>query len=290
MSFIYFPTRILVPNSPILDYDEGLWVGQGDDSYLNVFEVYGAYEGFIMSEYFAPDIIIDDSILYPNFTNINGYMCWEGSGRCIYYSRSYGRFIMTKEFLGFEPLEKYNRETKEYEGDEFYAITFPYDKNDKGTATPRGSLRDKEDEPTLDVQLQWDCWIAKDPYEEFGEYVSEPHFGEDPKFIGLPTWKEDNKKHAKSLTPDSKGYHTYGEIFFNPYFNVWMLGEYNSPSGWWEATKEPTAPDDITLKFTLPKDAPNNAEKKPDRIFKFDSYTKGNTVKGIWIGEVSRWN
>lgn len=290
MSFVYLPSTILIPRSPILDYDYGLWVGRDDDNGICAFCVWGAYENWIMSTEFAPDVLIDDYRLSPVYTNINGYMCWQGSGRFLYRSRAYGSFIMSDQFLGFEPLEKYNRDEEKYEGDSFYIIKFPNTYEEKGTATPRGCLRNKEDEKTLEVSLEWsDCWTSE---EEFGEYLPLAPNTEKPLHIGLPTWEgSDGETYTKSLTKDGKGYYTYGRAFYNPYHNVWMIGEYNSPNGWWESSSEPTAPNDCSFKFTIP-DGMNmsQVEKKDDITLKFETYTQGNNIRAVFIGEVSRWN
>lgn len=290
MSFVYLPTTILIPRSPILDYGNGLWVGRDDDNGICAFSVWGVCDSWIMSPEFAPDVVIGDIHLYPVYTNINGYMCWEGGGRCLYRSRTYGSFIMSDCFLGYEPLEKYNLEEKEYEGDEFYKVEFPWEYEGKGTATPRGCLRDKDGEEELEVTLEWrECWTCED---EFGEYLPLSPNTEDPLHIGLPTWEgSDGETYAKSLTKDGKGYHTYGKAFYNPYYKVWMIGEYNSPNGWWQSSGEPTAPNDCTFKFTIPEDmSMSQVEKKDDITLRFDTYTQGNNIRAVFIGEVSRWN
>ena len=123
----------------------------------------------------------------PVFSDINGYVYWEGSGY-VYYTQTYG-WVYCNKFPGYEPFEdyEYNYEDKEYiwKGDEFYTFSSPpYGPDNEVKMEPRGSIHKSGKEKTL--KAVWPRWVAKNG--EFGVYEGKD--GESGQRIkGLPRFK-----------------------------------------------------------------------------------------------------
>ncbi|UDQ96811.1 hypothetical protein AAEX28_07070 [Lentisphaerota bacterium WC36G] len=72
-------------------------------------------------------------------------------------------------------------------------------------------------------------------------------------------------------------------LYFEPFLNKYIIGEYNSPLGWWEGSK-PSLTEVVEFKFTH---LPNyTSELQPSYFIKFDDYTSSNEEVFCLVAEV----
>ena len=211
MGFQYVPSLFRIPKVPILSAPDGFWRGKGGDEGFYAFNAGYSWGGHVIvqSPNFCPCLQMGGSKLTPVFSDINGYIFWEGNGY-VYYSKKYS-WIWCDRFPGYEPLESRTWEDDGYvwEGDRFYTIGSLPDRPDaEQRMEPRGSLKGKEDESEKTLKAIWPRWVAKNG--EFGVYEGKD--GESGERVkGLPRFKGGGETFVRSLNKE-KGRYTYGRI------------------------------------------------------------------------------
>ena len=65
----------------------------------------------------------------------------------------------------------------------------------------------------------------------------------------------------------------------------WLLGEWNSPSGWWEG-EEPNKEKAVTFQFCKPEDSEITGA---NRTLSFYDYVQGDETGVAYLGEVAIW-
>ena len=283
MSFQYVPSLFRIPEVPNFTPPNGIWRGKGKDE--GYFALNGEYAWggniIVRDPNFCYQLQVDgEYAMTPVFSDINGYVYWEGSGY-VYYTQTYG-WVYCNKFPGYEPFEdyEYNYEDKEYiwKGDEFYTFSSPpYGPDNEVKMEPRGSIHKSGKEKTL--KAVWPRWVAKNG--EFGVYEGKD--GESGQRIkGLPRFKGNGEYFVRSLNKE-KGYYTYGRIHYAG--GKWVIGEISSAGGWHEGS-EPKPDGSVNFKFTKPEGS--EAEGK-DISVSLDSYICGEETEAAFLGSAAIW-
>ena len=124
MSFQRVPGLFRIPNVPGFTPPDVIWRGKGADEGFFAFSAGYSWGGHVIvrSNNLCPCLQIDGAKYTPVFTDINGYIYWQGSGY-VYYTKTYG-WVLCDKFPGYEPLEnhKWKDESYEWEGDSFLTL------------------------------------------------------------------------------------------------------------------------------------------------------------------------
>ena len=282
MSYQYVPSLIRIPEVPNLTPPTAIWRGKGGDEGYFAMNVGYSWGGnvIVRDPNFCYKLQIDGSLLTPVFSDINGYVYWEGSGY-VYYTQTYG-WVWCDKFPGYEPVEnhKWKEEEREYEwtGDRFYTFNGPpYYPDTEVEMEPRGSLREKGESKSL--KAVWPRWVAKNG--EFGVYEGKD--GESGQRIkGLPRFKGNGEYFVRSLNKE-KGYFTYGRIHYAS--GKWVIGEVGSAGGWHEGS-EPKADGSVNFKFVKPE---GSEAEGSDISVSLDSYICGDETDAAFLGSAAIW-
>ena len=280
MSYQYVPSLFRIPEVPYLTPPTGIWRGKGGDEGFFALKVDYDWGGNIIvrDPNFCFKLQIDGSVLSPVFSDINGYIYWEGNGY-VYYTQTYG-WVWCDKFPGYEPLEDYEWEDEEtkWSGDRFYTFyNPPYSPDREVEMQPRGSLY--KDGEAKSLKAVWPRWVAKSG--EFGVYEGKD--GESGQRIkGLPRFKGNGEYFVRSLNKE-KGYFTYGRIHYAS--GKWVIGEVGSAGGWHEGS-EPKADGSVNFRFVKPE---GSEAKGSDISVSFDSYICGDETEAAFLGSAAIW-
>ena len=282
MSFQYVPTQLRSPAIPGWSFQHGFWRGTGTDSGLLAFNTNNSNLGYyvITQNLWTYRLKIDNVVYSPVFNDVNGYIYWKSGSNCFYYSRSYG-WILHNRFPGYEPKENYNSESKEYEGDAFHAGSVP-SARDGGYSylQPRGTNRNGGG-ANKTVYFDFPRWQSVYRV-QLGEY--EPKGGvSGKKYFGLPRWRDSSSNYYIRSLEKKNGRFSYGGIRYEN--GKWLLGELNSPSGWWEG-EEPNKEKAVTFQFCKPEDSEITGS---NRTLSFYDYVQGDETGVAYLGEVAIW-
>lgn len=279
MSWQYVPSLFRTPEVPGLTPPDGIWRGKGGDE--GRYSFYSSnWGGYIIVEdgKFAHSLRIGSSILTPVFSDVNGYIYWQGDGY-VYFSKTFG-WIWAFEFPGYEPIENVTFEDGKivWKGDRFYKMySPPYSPDREETLSPRGSLGEEGEERK--ATAVWPRWVAKSG--EFGVYEgTDGASGERVK--GLPRFRGNGEWFVRSLNKE-KGYFSYGRI--RHVGDKWLIGEEGSDAGWHEG-EEPKAGGTVTFRFTKPK---GSEAVGKDIAVAFYDYVAGEETDTAYLGSVAIW-
>lgn len=279
MGFQYVPSLFRVPQIPNYSPPDGIWRGKGQDEGLFAFHT-GSW-GYVMvaDGDFCQSLKVGSSVLKPVFTDVNGYIYWEGSGY-VYYTQTYG-WVWCDKFPGYEPIENWefdDEQNSTWTGDGFYTLSgLPCGPDDEVEMQPRGALYEKGE--TKSLKMTWPRWEAKDG--EFGAYAGKDgNAGE--KILGLPRYKGNGECFVRSLNREN-GYYAYGRIRHAG--GKWVIGEIGSPGGWHEGS-EPTPDGGSNFKFVKPEGS--DAEGS-DISVSLDRYTGGDETEAAYLGSAAIW-
>lgn len=282
MSFQYVPTQLRSPTIPNWNPQKGFWRGIEADSGLLAFNTDNGNLGYyvITQNLWTYRLKIDNAIYSPVFNDVNGYIYWKYGSSFFYYSRSYG-WILHNRFPGYEPKENYNSETREYEGDAFHAGSLPSVKdNSYSYLQPRGTNRNGGG-ANKTVYFDFPRWQSVYRV-QLGEY--EPKGGvSGKKYFGLPRWRDSSSNYYIRSLEKKNGRFSYGGIRYEN--GKWLLGELNSPSGWWEG-EEPNKEKAVTFQFCKPEDSEITGS---NRTLSFYDYVQGDETGIAYLGEVAIW-
>lgn len=280
MSYHYVPSLFRIPEVPHLTPPIGIWRGKGGDDGYFAMNVSSAWGGNIIvrNPNFCYRLEIGNSVFAPVFSDINGYIHWEGNGY-VYYTQTYG-WVWCDRFPGYEPLEDYelDEEGTTWSGDRFYTFySPPYLPNTEVELEPRGSLHGSGEKKTL--KAVWPRWVAKSG--EFGVYEGKD--GESGERVkGLPRFKGSGEYFTRSLKKEN-GYFTYGRIHHAG--GKWVIGEIDSAGGWHEGS-EPKVGGSVSFRFCKPKGS--EAEGSSISV-SFDSYVCGEETDQVYLGSAAIW-
>ena len=282
MSFQYVPGQVRTPEIPNFSPSEGMWRGKGSDDGLYVLRGAGySWGNFVMvrSPDFCPSLLIDNSTYKPVFSDVNGYIYWQGSGY-VYYTQTYG-WVLCSKFPGYEPLEEYERDEKtgegKYKGDDFWTFSsFPSGEDRDVTMTPRGAQREKESKK---LKMTWERWVGN---QEFGEYEGKGG-ASGKKVLGLPQFRGNGETFLRSLNKEN-GYYTYGRIHHTG--SKWVIGEVGSASGWHEGSEPKPDGGSVTFAFCRPEGSDITGQ---NITVSFDRYVCGDERDTAYLGEVAVW-
>ena len=281
MSFQLVPSLFRIPAVPNFTPPGAIWRGKGSDEGLFAFSASYSWGGHVIVRHpnFCPSLQIDGSKLTPAFTDINGYVYWEGNGY-VYYTLTYG-WVWCSEFPGYEPVEnyKFGDEGIEWSGDQFYAIgSIPSGPDGEAQMQPRGSLHESGSAKSL--KAIWPRWAAKSG--EFGEYEGKD--GENGKKVkGLPQFKGAGETFLRSLNKD-KGRYTYGRIHYAS--GKWVIGEVGSAGGWHEGAEPKADGGAVSFRFTKPE---GSDAQGSDISVSFDKYVAGDETDTAYLGSAAIW-
>ena len=282
MSFQLVPSLFRIPSVPSLSPPDAIWRGKGSDEGCFAFNAGYSWGGHVIVRdgNFCPCLQIDGQKLTPVYTDINGYVYWQGGGY-VYYTKTYGWVYMSGMFPGYEPVENYKFEDGEYvwQGDQFYTFgSPPYSPESEVEMRPRGSISESGSAKTL--KAIWPRWAAKSG--EFGVYEGKDgESGE--KVKGLPQFKGGGETFLRSLNKD-KGHYTYGRIHYAS--GKWVIGEVGSAGGWHEGSEPKADGGAVTFKFTKPE---GSDAQGSDISVSFDKYVCGDETDTAYLGGVATW-
>ena len=281
MSFQRVPGLFRIPNVPGFTPPDVIWRGKGADEGFFAFSAGYSWGGHVIvrSNNLCPCLQIDGAKYTPVFTDINGYIYWQGSGY-VYYTKTYG-WVLCDKFPGYEPLEnhKWKDESYEWEGDSFYSFSQPPSGPDNEVEMrPRGSIHESGSAKSL--KSLWPRWAAKNG--EFGEYEGKD--GESGKKVkGLPQFKGAGETFLRSLNKD-KGHYTYGRIHYAS--GKWVIGEVGSAGGWHEGSEPKADGGAVTFAFCKPE----GSDAQGSNIsVSFDKYVAGDETDTAYLGSVAIW-
>ena len=285
MSFMYVPALLRIPEIPLFTPPNGIWRGVGRDNGLYAFESGDSGWGvYMMTEgTFAPNLVIGGRTLMPQYTTLNGYIWWSGSGY-VYNSVNYGWIYMPDKFAGYESIEEnmsYDEDTGTYsaEGDAFYSFSRPaIAPDDEVELIGRGSNWGKA---SMTMTAVWKRWKSN---REFGVY--EPADGASgEKILGLPRFRSSGYEYFTRSYAKTKGHYTYGRIKYSDTHGKWVIGEVGSGAGWHEG-EEPQVGGSVTFKFCKNEDS--EAEGSYITVSYVD-HVKGDETTQAFLGEVAIW-
>ena len=117
---------------------------------------------------------------------------------------------------------------------------------------------------------------------QLGEY--EPKGGVSwKKYFGLPRWRDSSSNYYIRSLEKKNGRFSYGGIRYEN--GKWLLGELNSPSGWWEG-EEPNKEKPVTFQFCKVEDSKITGSS---RTLLFYDYVQGDETAAAYLGEVAIW-
>jgi len=249
-------------------------------------------------------------------------------GPYLYYTEEYGWIILpdyqqfgrenggtNARFCGAIPIEYRtfsNTTTFTWSGDTFFsASTLPQDFGTQTTFTGRGGIRNDTTPQTLTLQWYWEAYERDDNsvytrgldadgpagvYFCIDPDTGEEDDTEDRIALGLPQYDansdgEDFGTVVRSLFTDG-GHYSYSgteiDIVYNATAGKWIIGEYNSPAGWYAAATEPNTSAAVSFEFFGPPG--NTLEPQPDIVVTFAEYIGGNESVKIQVGDAARWH
>lgn len=281
MSFQMVPSPFRIPSVPGITPPDVIWRGKGADEGLYAFEAGHPWGGHVIVRdgNFCPCLQIGGRKLTPAYTDINGYLYWQGNGY-VYHTMAYGWVYMGGMFPGYEPVEtrKSGENGVMWDGDAFYSGSIPSGPDDEIEMRPRGSVA--ESGSALSVKAIWPRWAAKNG--EFGEYEGKD--GESGKKVkGLPQFKGAGETFLRSLNKD-KGHYTYGRIHYAS--GKWVIGEVGSAGGWHEGSEPKAGGGSVAFKFTKPQ---GSDAQGSDIAVSFDRYVCGEERDTAYLGSVATW-
>jgi len=283
MSWQYIPGQIRVPKVPFWNPPDGIWRGVGNDegyfAYQSANSSWGSYV-VVRKEKFIPSVMIGGSAMTPVWSDVNGYVYFQGRGY-LYYTQTWG-WVLCDKFPGYEPLEESKRdvETGEttYSGDTFYVLSyFPSSEGSEVDLTPRGEVRGKEGKK---LKLAWERWTCN---YEFGEYEGKGD-ASGKKIVGLPQFRGNGETFLRSLEKDGSWHFTYGRIHYAS--GKWVIGEVGSAAGWHEGAEPKAGGGAVTFAFCRPE----GSEITGTNIsVSFDRYVGGDETDTAYLGEAAVW-
>ncbi len=272
-------------------FGDTLWIGTGNDAGYYLFQLNNKW---IIADKLYPTLKTFSTTFYPLYQSINSVNYWEGGNYYLWYN---GYWIISKT-AGFGITEdwKWNNEDDHteggyYSGDEWYSSYSLPAVGESVVFYPRGSKRGTtqnayESSNEIEVSASFDYW----QYSERGDApagIYAPMSDQSGnKIVGIPQWTDqDDTEYTRSLEKDDNGHYTYGTISYDKDNEKWLIGTYESNSGWWEG-EEPSISESVTFEFTINDDS--NAEGD-DIILEFDQYVIGDNTEDRYIGEAPIW-
>ena len=287
MSFVYSSTALILPNqntNDIFGCPEDIWIGIGEDEGLYAFKDTGLLNRYVISKSFHPNIIFEEDVLKPQYSNVNGSFYWESNQYSVFYSLAYEKWILSEKTAGVEPYEgKINTspDTSSPIGYEFYELNFPASINGEGTLTPRG--KNNGNVNYKKITLKWEnCWTSGS---QCGTYYPFDGNTSGTRKFGTQCWKDaEGNIYSKSISKDESGHYSYGSVSYNEEAEAWIIGEYGSPLGWWQSSTEPSTSGTTTFYYVSLSRSTNEPI-----VLSYDGVKQGNLVRVVYLGEVSRW-
>ena len=285
MSFMFVPSLLRIPDIPGIVPPDGIWRGVGRDRGLFAFKTgdsrWGSYA--MTDGSFAHSLVIDGREHSPQYSTINGYIWWAGTG-FVYNTLSYGWIYMTGKFPGYEPIEEnfsYDEETGEYtaDGDSFWSFNKPpCHPGDEVELQGRGANYGKNSKTAT---ARWKRWRRDS---EFGEYEGADG-ASGKKMLGLPRFRSNGYEYFTRSYEKTKGHYTYGRIRYSDTYGKWVIGEVGSGAGWHEG-EEPKVGGSVTFKFCRNEDS--EAEGS-DITVSYVNHVRGDETTKAYLGEVAIW-
>ena len=293
MSFVYSPTRALVPRlpgfCPSINLSE-MWIGQGVDQNRLVFRAGTQWRMVDLgtttsagtgASNVLPSIVIDGNTLSPVFRDCGTYLYFQSSSAAMWFVDGFGWVYMSGGAPGYVPSE-FTDENGNPAGDSFYVVSVPssFSESATGTVTPRGKLLGGS---TKTATLSWKRWDGPTGATPFGTYVAAGS-SSGTRVVGCPQWKDGNgKTYIRSLAKISDAWQ-YGEIRYEA--GKWVIGAIGNSQGWYEGS-EPSLTLSVTFRFCVPEGSTVTGE---DLVIAFDTYVEGSNTAEVHLGEVAIWH
>lgn len=108
--------------------------------------------------------------------------------------------------------------------------------------------------------------------------------------VGCPQWvDQDDTTYTRSIEKDANGNYTYGDIHYNVSTGKWIIGVYNSTSGWYESNDKPELDTTTTVTFSREKTGDGSYPGNYDLDISFDKYLLCTEENNLWIAEAALW-
>lgn len=241
-------------------------------------------------------LLINGVELLPIQISYNGYIGFVGGAYKAWYHHWYGWVVVNYlQYPIFCPLLEYwdisdwdDASVGTYLGMAFYSFSAPPALGDSVIAYGRGILRGSvyggTPTTTLTIETKWERWQTDAPTTLYGKHSPLGTATED-KYFGSPQWKNGTTKYCRTPTAVS-GKFDYGDIAWNDDAGKYILGSYNSLSGWHESSSAPIVESSWTLDF----EKPEGSEVEGDDItLEWDDWMLGTYTKNIHAMRANKW-
>jgi len=286
MSWLALQTKWRAPVHPGGAITEPLYI---NDDYIRY--LFAGVPTISLKTKIGYSLTVNGEICLPDYISYAGYMGFNGSTYHIWRDVTYGWVASTLP-IG-SPLHEYWDRTDmdditvgAYNGTAFYSVGIVPVLGNTATAHGRGILRGTVyagiSSNTLTIGTNWEYWQSSDVL--YGKYSPKGTASED-RYFGSPQWKNGTTKYCRTPTVVS-GKFDYGDIVWNDDASKYVLGSYNSESGWHEASSAPTVESSWTLNFEKPEGSEADGE---NITLEWDDWVLGTYTKNISVMRANKW-
>jgi len=295
MSWLALQTKWRAPLHPGGTIAEPLYIN--NDNYIRY--LFAGVPTISLRTKIGYSFTINDSECLPNYISYGGYTGFIGSTYNIWYDLGYGWVASTLD-VGTPLYEyfyygSYGASIGYYTGTSFYTIgtssgvgtlpSFGSTLTAYGRGTLRGTTYGGTSTNTLSVGTAWEYWTTEGAEILYGKYSPAGTASED-KYMGSPQWKNGTTKYCRNPTAVS-GKFEYGSIVWNISASKYVLGTYNSVSGWHESSSAPTVESSWTLQFAKPEDSDAEGE---NITLEWDNWVLGTYSQSLYAVRSSNWS
>ena len=293
MSWLALQTKWRAPVHPGGAITEPLYI---NDDYIRY--LFAGVPTISLKTKIGYSLTVNDAECLPDYIYYGGYTGFVGSTYHIWYDLGYGWVASTLD--AGTPLYEYFYHTNitpvagYYAGTSFYTIgtgssvgtlpAFGSTLTAYGRGTLRGNAYGETSSNTLIIGTIWEYWQTGDAETLYGKYSPKGTASED-RYFGSPQWKNGTTKYCRTPTAVS-GKFDYGDIVWNDDTSKYVLGSYNSESGWHEASSAPTVESSWTLQFAK---LPDSEAEGENITLEWDDWVLGTYTKNISVMRASKW-
>jgi hypothetical protein len=189
--------------------------------------------------------------------------------------------------MGFATDEEWDSDAGTYTGDEWWSCatkTGTFEARGRGRGSTEGAYEGTA-KTVAEVKNGWEH--SEGGTDMIGKYTGVGDESEsDDRYIGYPSFTDGTDTYTRSAEKDANGYYTYGDISYDNTNSVWIIGTYDSESGWWEGD-EPDVDASVTFAFTKPEGS--EIEDEDDKTITFVEYLGNYENLDTRICNVGMW-
>ena len=252
--FTYNPTLCLPGTHPVGSFGADYWMGSGADAGTFLYQFNSVWTIAAQFGNWYNDTT-DGATLLPVYASINGYIYFTNGNYYLFYDATYG-WVLKQDLLPCLEYWTYTSGTSgpgTYNGDAFWTLSSLPTNGSPISAVARGAQRGTTNGPYTGtpktIAYAFDCWTADST--QFGKYNPQGSASGN-KYFGVSKWSNGSTLYVRSVSKDSTSHFTYGAIKWNSTASKYILGTYNSATGWNESASAPVAGSSWTLTFNQP--------------------------------------